>query len=216
MTLSVRTFSIFMMALRTWLRTFTWLNINWTYQLSCFLNLLAFLHYVSSSNVKFAPCTNFYDLTVQHYSILFTSDVQSPSTSFKTTFPTARSLHQYCETMKRITVLEKSCKRMVTSISDCPINTTGCFSCPLHLLRRLLTSTSLPSFIIPFCACYNVHSNRVNSTRWNTTVFEQQIDIITTGHAVFDFNSDGRTMSNSGTKGVTVLRVQFSNIRPHL
>lgn len=93
---------------------------------------------------------------------------------------------------------------------------TGCHTCMLQLLRRLVQTGGGPPALIPFSAVYNNAGEHIFSAPWYTSICESYMHIVHGDHVVLlDFYSDDTKLSKSGTQGAIFIRVRFSNLRVH-
>lgn len=103
----------------------------------------------------------------------------------------------------------------VIYLPQCPLKPTGCFCYPLGLFFRLIKYKERQSSMIPLHRSHNSYGESSYSSPWDTEVYQNLSDTVTTAHVVHGDVSPGwTTMSKSGTQGVTFLGVQFSNLCP--
>lgn len=83
------------------------------------------------------------------------------------------------------------------ALPKCHVNRAGCFSCPLVLPRRLLTSATRPLSIIPFNASYNRNWYRFYPPPLDKEFYGQFFETVTNGHVfLVRYYSDGMPISN--------------------
>lgn len=90
---------------------------------------------------------------------------------------------------------EQGWVRGVVCLQFCTENSTGYCNCPLSVLRRLLFTDSTAVYVIPFSYSHNKDGDRMYTSPWHTTVYEQYTNSIRGGSVtLIDFYSDGAKM----------------------
>lgn len=113
-------------------------------------------------------------------------------------------------------VFEDGWVRAAIKLDQCVTNRTGCYTCPLQILRLLIDSAGGASTVIPFNRMQNEDGEGAYRTAWDTCIYESYKDTVNKGHVVLvDFHCDDATLAKSGTQGATFIRVRFSNLKPH-
>lgn len=93
------------------------------------------------------------------------------------------------------------------------INKSGCFRCPLLLMEKLIQKCGGCECNIPFEKSTDSSDRRTFSAPWDTAVYElYQNNLSTSKIILLDFYIDGATLSRSGTKSASFLRIRYSNI----
>lgn len=98
------------------------------------------LQYLCNSNMGSGSGANYYNHIVRRDRAAGSAQ----ASQFTMKFPTPQALRSYFQTYKRISVIKNGWLRVVISLPQCPPNRTGCFNCPLSLLRRLISNGSGP------------------------------------------------------------------------
>lgn len=157
-------------------------------------------------------CDLYFNHVVNRDALLGIPDTES----LRSSFPSPRYFHLYCDIIKRGGVVNDVWLRAIISLPGCPPNSTGCFRCPVFILRSLLTNTTTPTSLIPFTEYTDSNGNRIYSSPWDSRIYESYNASVNHGHVVLmDMYSDGTTMSKSGTQSLTFVRVSLSSLHPH-
>lgn len=128
-------------------------------------------------------------------------------------FSQHRHFYRYCDACRRNNAIHAGWKRVSIVLPHCEANTTGCFRCPLSILKDILRHDGV-SKIIPFRLNYDANHNRTYSTPWNSNIYQSYTETVTNGTVVLiDLYSDGTTLAKSGTQSAHFFRVRFSNVR---
>lgn len=170
------------------------------------------VQYVYMSNMSTQSVSAYYN----HIILRDTISQQDTTSDLITDFPTPRAFWIYCQRLRRVRVVQDGWVRANVTLPNNPPNRSGCYRCPLKLLRGLLTWSTPTTSIIPFEMSYNDEGDRIYSTPWNTDMYASYNDSVSNGSIVLIYlYSNGATMSKSGTQSLTFLRVRFSNVRPY-
>lgn len=126
------------------------------------------VQYVFNSNMSSGEFAN-YDNRIVRLDIAAGSEQKR---KFAMTFTTPQAFRSYWRTYKRISVVTNGWLCAVITLRQCPPNRTGCFTCPLSLIHRLISNGIGPSDPIPFCTELNENGDRIYSTPWNTWIYQ--------------------------------------------
>lgn len=108
--------------------------------------------YVCTTTMSSEECTDYYN----RIKCLSKLNGTLHGLVFTATFLTPSSFKWYCHKVKRIGFVEKGWVHVVIQLPQCPLNLSGCLTCPLKLLQDILYSDTVPAEIIPF----QINTNR--------------------------------------------------------
>lgn len=80
--------------------------------------------------------------------------------SLRSDFPTDHSFIKYCDTVHKYRVVDIGWVTVYIQLPNCPPNKSGCFTCPLNLMKQLLHSSGGPGGLIKFSRTVDECSDR--------------------------------------------------------
>lgn len=167
--------------------------------------------YITSMAVSFADvrCYYRYIVDVEHDSPCSTSE------RLTACVPTLPSFMSYCMRLRRHKVVNQGWSACAIQKVGCNVNGSGCFRCPLNLVRPLFSNQGTSCSIFPFAKEETDDRLQLYRPAWCRQMYESYTSALPRGHVLrMDFFSDGGTFSKSGTQRTTFVRVRFRNPRP--